>query len=99
MRTQTVSNVENYHALVAGIRSRLQMGSTPGNPELLAQWSQAQTQLTQIDNDIRTLNQVSTQVSADAATSSYLLDSIHAAFALSGAVERIIASCACLRTK
>lgn len=87
VRAQTVTNVQNYQALVAGIRSRLQMGSTPGNPELLAQWSQAQTQLTQIDNDVRTLNQLSTQVSADAAQSSYLLESVRSAFALSGAVE------------
>ena len=87
VRAQTVSNVQSYHALVGGIRSRLQMGSTPGNPELLAQWSQAQTQLTQIDNDIRTLNQLSAQVSADAATSAYLLDSIRSSFALSGALE------------
>ena len=87
VRTQTVSNVQSYHALVGGIRSRLQMGSTPGNPELLAQWSQAQTQLTQIDNDIRTLNQLSAQVSADAATSAYLLDSIRSSFSLSGALE------------
>ncbi len=87
VRAQTVTNVQNYQALVAGIRSRLQMGSTPGNPELLAQWSQAQSQLTQIDNDVRTLNQLSTQVSADAAQSSYLLESIRSAFALSGAIE------------
>lgn len=56
IRSQTVANVNSYHTLVGAIRSRLQMGSTPGNPELLAQWSQAQTQLTQIDADISTLN-------------------------------------------
>src|SRR5262249_15744183 len=68
-------------------RSRLQMGSTPGNPELLAQWNQAQSQLTQIDSDVQTLNKLSALVSADAAASSYLLDSIRASYALSGALE------------
>ena len=63
------------------------MGSTPGNPELLAEWSQAQTQLTQIDSDIATLNQLSAQVSGDAGTSSYLLENIRAAYTLSGALE------------
>ena len=87
IRAQTVTNVEAYHALVGGIRSRLQMGSTPGNPELLAQWSQAQTQLTQIDADIATLNTLSAQVSGDAGTSSYLLENIRAAYSLSGALE------------
>jgi hypothetical protein len=87
IRAQTIGNVESYHALVGGIRSRLQMGSTPGNPELLAQWNQAQTQLTQIDSDVQTLNKLSALVSADAAASSYLLDSIRASYALSGALE------------
>jgi hypothetical protein len=87
IRSKTVHNVEIYNALVGGISARLQMGSTPGNPELLAQWNQAQGALTQIDNDIGTLNTLSAQVSADAAASAYLLDSIRAAFSLSGAVE------------
>ncbi len=87
VRAQTVANVNSYHTLVGTIRSRLQMGSTPGNPELLAQWSQAQTQITQIDADIATLNQLSTQVSGDAGTSSYLLENIRAAYGLSGALD------------
>lgn len=87
VRAQTVANVNSYHTLVGAIRSRLQMGSTPGNPELLAQWSQAQTQITQIDADIATLNQLSAQVSGDAGTSSYLLENIRAAYGLSGALE------------
>jgi hypothetical protein len=87
IRNQTVANVNSYHTLVGSIRSRLQMGSTPGNPELLAQWSQAQTQLTQIDSDIGVLNQLSAQVSGDAGTSSFLLENIRAAYSLSGALE------------
>jgi hypothetical protein len=87
IRSQTVANVNSYHTLVGSIRSRLQMGSTPGNPELLAQWSQAQTQLTQIDTDIGTLNQLSANVSGDAGTSSFLLENIRAAYSLSGALE------------
>ncbi len=59
VRGQTVANVNSFHSRVGAIRSRLQMGSTPGNPELLAEWSQAQTQITQIDADIATLNQLS----------------------------------------
>jgi len=87
VRTQTSSNVNTYNTLVGNIRSRLQMGSTPGNPELLANWSQAQTLLTQIDADIAALNALSAQVSADAGTSSFLLENIRAAYSLSGALE------------
>src|SRR4029079_4404470 len=56
-------------------------------PELLAEWSQAQTQLTQIDADIATLNQLSSQVSADAGQSAFILENIRAAYQLSGALE------------
>ncbi len=87
LRAQTIGNVQSYHGLVGGIRSRLQMGSTPGNPELLARWGQAQTQLTQIDSDIAALNQLSALVSGDAGTSAYLIENIRAAFGLSGALE------------
>ena len=87
IRTQTVANVNSYHTRVGAIRSRLQMGSTPGNPELLAEWSQAQTQLTQIDADIATLNTLSAQVSGDAGTSAFILENIRAAYNLSGALE------------
>jgi hypothetical protein len=87
IRNQTVSNVNAYHTRVGAIRSRLQMGSTPGNPELLAEWSQAQSQLTQIDADIATLNQLSTQVSSDAGSSAFILENIRAAYQLSGALE------------
>lgn len=87
IRKQTIANVSTYHALVGGIRSRLQMGSTPGNPELLSNWSGAQTQLTQIDADIAILNQLSAQVSSDAGASAFILENIRAAYGLSGALE------------
>lgn len=87
IRKQTIANVNAYHTVVGSIRSRLQMGSTPGNPELLANWSSAQTQLTQIDADIATLNQLSAQVSSDAGASAFILENIRAAYGLSGALE------------
>lgn len=87
IRKQTIANVNAYHTLIGSIRSRLQMGSTPGNPELLANWSSAQTQLTQIDADIATLNQLSAQVSSDAGASAFILENIRAAYGLSGALE------------
>lgn len=83
VRGQTVANVNSFHSRVGAIRSRLQMGSTPGNPELLAEWSQAQTQITQIDADIATLNQLSAQVSGDAGSSAFILENIRPSFACS----------------
>lgn len=87
MRGQAIANANAYNATVGAIRSRLQIGTTPGNPELLAQWQQAQSQLSASEGDLLALNQLSAQVSNDAGTAGYLLDNVRAAYTLSGAVD------------
>jgi hypothetical protein len=77
-----------YFGLIASINSRLQVGTTPGNPQLVAQWNQAQTALDRMSDDIARLNTVSNQTAADASFASYLLDATRAAFSLQGAVEQ-----------
>lgn len=76
-----------YFGLVAAINARLQVGTTPGNPQLVAQWNQAQTTLDRMSDDIARLNTISNQTAADASFASYLLDAARAAFSLQGAVE------------
>ncbi len=87
IRGQTVNNASSYHGMVGGIKSRLQVGTTPGNPQLMSQWRSAQEQLNRIEGDIASMNQLAAQVSADSAMSSYLLDSVRAAYSLTGAVD------------
>lgn len=87
IRTDMINNAQNYHSAVGGIRSRLQVGTTPGNPMLMDNWRAAQQQLAHVDGDIHNMNRLSAQVSSDANMSTYLLDSIRAAYSLSGAVE------------
>ena len=40
-----------YHGLVGAMNSRLQVGTTPGNPELVAQWNQAQIELNKVEDN------------------------------------------------
>ncbi len=87
IRSLTVSNASAYHGMVGGIKSRLQVGTTPGNPNLMSQWRSSQEQLNRIEGDISSMNQLAAQVAADSAMSSYLLDSVRAAFGLTGAVD------------
>ncbi|MCB2108577.1 MAG: hypothetical protein KDE14_12800 [Rhodobacteraceae bacterium] len=86
-RGQAISNANAYNATVGAIRARLQIGTTPGNPELLAMWQQAQAQLAASEGDLTALNQLSASVSSNAGAASYLLDSVRNAFTLSGAVD------------
>jgi len=86
-RSQTVANANAYNAAVGAIRARLQIGTTPGNPELLALWQEAQSQLTASDGDLSIMNQLSSLVASDAGAAGYLLDNVRSAFTLSGAVD------------
>ncbi|MGH7013345.1 MAG: hypothetical protein ACREEL_04185 [Stellaceae bacterium] len=86
-RTSVQRDSKAYFDTEARINSRLQTGTTPGNPNLIAQWNQAQTSLDRINGDIGQLNRVSTQAAADASFASYLTNATRDAFSLQGAVE------------
>jgi hypothetical protein len=77
----------NYHSLQAAMNARLQVGTTPGNPELVAQWNQAQAELQQVGASIAALNTLASQVSGTASLSAFLLESTSTTFELRGAVE------------
>ncbi len=87
LRAQATANAQDYHATRGVITSRLQRGTTPGNPELVAKWNEAQAELDQISSDINSMSALSTDVATNAATANYLLEATQATFSLSGAVE------------
>ena len=76
-----------YHGLVGEINSRLQLGSPPGNPELVAQWGQAKAELDKVGASLSGLNALGNEVAATSALAAYLLKSVPATYELSGAVE------------
>lgn len=86
-RAAMIQQSRTYHQIVAAVNARLQVGTTPGNPELVAQWTQAQGELDKLDASIARLNQLTNATGGDASMATYLLDSTRAAYALSGAVD------------
>ena len=86
-RASVQRDSQAYFDTVARINARLQTGTTPGNPNLIAAWNQAQTSLDRINGDIGQLNRISTQAAADSSFASYLTNATQAAFSLQGAVE------------
>lgn len=86
-RAEMIQQSRLYHQIVASINARLQVGTTPGNPELIAQWNQAQAELDKLDGSIAKLNRLTTATAGDASMATYLLDSTRAAYSLSGAVD------------
>jgi len=87
IRRQTKSNAQLYHKSIGSINSRLQVGSTPGNPFLVRQWNIGQQQLSKIDGDIGKMNSLANAVSGSSTMSSYLLETTRAAYGITGAVE------------
>jgi len=87
IRTKTSQDASVYHNVVAVIKSKLQLGTTPGNPKLFAMWEKGQSQIQELNKDVGYMNQLATQVASDSAMTSYLLDSIRAAFNVTGAVD------------
>ena len=86
-RGAMIQQSRTYHQIVAAVNARLQVGTTPGNPELVAQWTQAQGELDKLDGSIARMNQLTNATGSDASMATYLLDSTRAAYALSGAVD------------
>lgn len=87
LRAQTSRSAASYHEMVGTINARLQVGSTPGNPILVANLRRAQELMNGMNADVSKLSQLSTEVSSDSAMAAYLLDSVRSSYTLSGAIE------------
>ena len=87
VRSKSNLNSKTYHDRVAIMRSKLQLGTTPGNPMLVEAWNAAQEQLEKVNDDIGEMNSLSSRVAADASMSAYLLDATRASFGISGAID------------
>lgn len=87
LRPRAEANAQAYQATVSPLYARLQVGTTPGNPELVQQWSEADRRLNVVNQDIDALNALGNFVVNDAAMASYLLENIRATYGLSGAFE------------
>ena len=87
LRSSSVRKAENYQRAVADVNSRLQVGTTPGNPILIRQFNNALGLLNKINADISSMNKLTTQVTADSTLAAFLSENTRAAFRLSGAVD------------
>lgn len=76
-----------YHESKARITTRLQLGTTRGNPELVSEWNRAQGSLDQLTANINSLNTLAKDAASDASDAHYTLDQIAATLNVSGAVD------------
>lgn len=86
-RQGAASNASTYYGTIATINARLQTGTTPGNPELVAQWSRAQSTLDQMNSDVAKLNTISNEAASDSSFGNYVLNDVRSAYSLQGGIE------------
>jgi len=87
LRNQGAGAAGAYQEAKAHITTRLQVGTTRGNPELVAQWNTAQGQLDALSANVNALNALGTDITNDSSSAHFALDQIGATFAVSGAVD------------
>ncbi|MEO1193819.1 MAG: hypothetical protein AAFY02_18835 [Pseudomonadota bacterium] len=87
VRSNVRTNAVAYNQTVAAINTRLQVGTTPGNPNLVSSWEQARAQLDQINTDASRLTGLMSEVSGSSAMAGFLLEATQATFTVRGAVD------------
>ena len=84
---QLAGDTQAYSGLVSGITSRLQAGTTPGNPNLVNQWNTAQGRLDAVTVGTGTLNSLASQVTTQASVAGYLLENVRLTLRVGGATD------------
>ncbi len=87
IRKSVVNNALQYHKTIGMIEAKLQVGTTPGNPQMFEMLSNAQNNIRTMSTNSAALNQLSAKISADTANTDYLVDAIRSAYSISGAVD------------
>lgn len=87
LRTSVTKEATEYASSISAIETKLQMGTTPGNPHVVASLQGAQNNIKNLTGSSILTNQLTTRIIADATTTSYVLNSIKTTYSVSGAVD------------
>ena len=87
LRASSAQQLTAYNQAQAQISSRLQIGTTRGNPELVAQWNAAQAALDQLTSNVNALGGLSSRIAADQTRTQTLLGQIQGTSSAAGGVE------------
>jgi hypothetical protein len=87
LRNSSSQQIAAYHQASAQIATHLQIGTTRGNPQLVAQWNGAQAALDQLTANLNALNTVGAQLGGESSRARTLLGQIRATYDVAGAVD------------
>ena len=87
LKEQSAEKAARYYEIAAHINARLQIGTTPGNPELTEMWKQASAALTEMGDKVQEMKILSGEVNKQSAQINALLGNIAKTFTVPGALE------------
>ncbi len=87
IKDSILQNTTQYNDSISQIETKLQIGTTPGNPNMYLALQQAQSKVQSMSVMANTLDTLSAKIANNKASAKYLLDSINSAFGISGAVD------------
>ncbi|HLY55388.1 MAG TPA: hypothetical protein VKS60_07525, partial [Stellaceae bacterium] len=88
LRSERGGLTDRYFDQSSTIGARLQAGTTPGSPELIAAWQQLHQTLSGLDDSAVKLAELKTRVAADSAEAGYFASSVNAAQSLESEADR-----------
>tara|TARA_B100000427_G_C15513604_1_gene597238 strand:+ start:162 stop:1322 length:1161 start_codon:yes stop_codon:yes gene_type:complete len=88
IKARVYGSSTQFYGTVAAISTKLQLGTTPGNPILVRQYDQAQTELKNIEAFMREINLLNQKVNADAGVVALLKSTINKTLRLAGAIDQ-----------
>ena len=77
-----------FYGTIAAVHTKLQLGTTPGNPILVKQYDQAQGELKNLESNSREINLLNQKVNADAGVVALLKSTINKVLRLAGAIDQ-----------
>lgn len=87
LRNSFINNALQYHRTVGIMETKLQVGTTPGNPIMFELLSGAQNNVQTMNTTTSSLGQLLAKVSADTTNTDYLVEAVRSAYGISGAVD------------
>lgn len=87
LKDQTAERASRYYELVSRVNARLQIGTTPGNPDLTEMWKQASAAQTEMGDKIQEMKILSSDVNKLSSQITALNTNIDKTFSVPGASE------------
>ena len=88
VKSRVYGSSTEFYGTVAAINTKLQLGTTPGNPVLVRQYDQAQGELDNIEEFLREINLLNQKVNADAGVVALLKSTLNKTLRLAGAIDQ-----------